>query len=86
MDLIFSEKKKSTHQYRSETDPNKRRFVSRCVCSCNFIRMKFLTVHFSRTLTYCIWNLMVGDDQPELKADRVALPPPTKRRDYHLRE
>ena len=28
---------------------------------------------------------MVGDEQQDGKADRVALPPPTKRRDHHLR-
>ena len=39
-----------------------------------------------RTLTYCVWNLMSGEDQHDVKLDRVALPPPTKRRDHHLRE
>ncbi len=39
----------------------------------------------SRTLTYCIWNLMAGDEHQDIKQDRIALPPPTKRRDYHLR-
>jgi hypothetical protein len=29
---------------------------------------------------------MVGEDQQDLKSDRVALPPPTKRRDPHLRK
>jgi hypothetical protein len=28
---------------------------------------------------------MVGEDQQEIKTERVALPPPTKRRDHHLR-
>ena len=28
---------------------------------------------------------MVGDEQQEARADRMALPPPTKRRDHHLR-
>jgi hypothetical protein len=40
----------------------------------------------SRTLTYCIWNLMAGEDQQDVKQERVPLPPPTKRRDHHLRE
>jgi len=40
----------------------------------------------SRTLTYCIWNLIAGDDEQETRAtERIALPPPIKRRDYHLR-
>jgi len=41
---------------------------------------------FYRTLTYCFWNLMAGEDQQDIKTDRVALPPPTKRRDHHLRK
>ena len=28
---------------------------------------------------------MVGEDQPEVKQERVALPPPVKRRDLHMR-
>ncbi len=28
---------------------------------------------------------MAGEDQQEMKQDRVALPPPAKRRDHHLR-
>lgn len=28
---------------------------------------------------------MAGDEQQEVKPERVALPPPTKRRDLHLR-
>lgn len=41
---------------------------------------------FHRTLTYCIWHLMIGEDQHEVKHERVALPPPTKRRDHHMRK
>jgi len=29
---------------------------------------------------------MVGEDQNETKLERVALPPPTKRRDHNLRK
>ena len=29
---------------------------------------------------------MSGEDQHDVRLDRVALPPPTKRRDHHLRE
>ena len=50
---------------------------------CNYINTKLSL--FVRTLTYCVWNLMVGEDQPEVKQERVALPPPVKRRDLHMR-
>ncbi|CAF0782285.1 unnamed protein product, partial [Didymodactylos carnosus] len=33
----------------------------------------------NRTLTYCMWNLMAGEQ--EEKVPKIALPPPTKRRD-----
>ena len=46
----------------------------------------FSFVFFHRTLTYCIWKLMTGDEQQVTKSERVALPPPTKRRDHHLRK
>jgi hypothetical protein len=29
---------------------------------------------------------MAGEDQQETKSEKVALPPPTKRRDHHLRK
>ncbi|CAF4818809.1 unnamed protein product, partial [Rotaria sp. Silwood2] len=38
------------------------------------------------TLTYCVWNLMTGEDQQDRKTEKFALPPPTKRRDLHLRK
>jgi hypothetical protein len=39
-----------------------------------------------RTLTYCIWKLMSGDDEQDAKRlETIALPPPKKRRDYNLR-
>jgi hypothetical protein len=29
---------------------------------------------------------MAGEDQQEIRAERIALPPPIKRRDLHLRK
>jgi len=50
-----------------------------------FLRLlMILMIYTFRTITYCIWNLMAGEDQNETKSERVALPPPTKRRDHHL--
>lgn len=39
-----------------------------------------------RTLMYCVWKLMIGDEEQESEMkERVALPPPVKRRDIHMR-
>lgn len=58
------------------------------VCVISFIeyltRIDFLFSY--RTLTYCVWNLMTGEDQSEMRTEKVALPPPAKRRDHHLRK
>ena len=52
------------------------------------MRFQYNSNHFYlyRTLTYCLWSLISGDDEEDIRPpERIALPPPAKRRDYHLR-
>jgi hypothetical protein len=39
-----------------------------------------------RTLIYCVWNLMAGDEDEERRgSEGIVLPSPIQRRDYRLR-